>query len=302
MKTKLTSLLTGCLLVLTFNQSFSQEYEYVPMPTSNAIWSEMLYYYGFHDFYPNDTMNVKYALFDEDTILYEKTWQKLYMVFDSIPTKKNAILNGFIMEENKVVYYIGENSGGILYDFNAKVGDTLNLINAEFVPVYKIDTVLVGSTLRKRFFLWWEDSGLVWIEGIGSLKGILTSDDWPLDRKPELLCFKHNDEIIYYNDLYGTCYPDYPNMYNTLKETKQNEDLIIFPNPCYNSLNIKSDNNKGGIIKIISYDGKLQFEKSIQPAKEISINTENLMDGIYLLIYINTENKIYEHKFIKTHN
>lgn len=300
-------LLLFSLTISLFSMLNAQEYEYVPFPTSNAIWSQIYNYYGSHSFYPNDTMNVKYALFDEDTTIFEKTYHKLFMVFDSIPSRQNAILTLFIREEAKTVFCHELNTTvpreWVLYDFNAKVGDTLNLKGlGKFVPVCKIDTVLVGSTLRKRYFLWWEELGLIWIEGIGSLKGILISDNWPTNENNELLCFKHNDSIIYYNNRYGTCYPDYPNMYNKLKETKYEEELIIFPNPCYNSLNIKTDNSKGGIIRIISYDGKVQFEKNIQPSKEININTQNLIDGIYLLIYIDTKNKIYKQKFIKTRN
>jgi len=101
MKTKLTSLLAGCLLVLTCNQSFSQEYEYVPFPTSNAEWSNFDRDYHAPEGYV--IMNSIYKLSDEDTILYGILCHKLYRMTDSLTG--TGLLWGCIGEKDKKVYY-----------------------------------------------------------------------------------------------------------------------------------------------------------------------------------------------------
>ena len=305
MKNKLLFTILGLLLALCSNYGKAQEYEYVPFPTQNAIWSELFYYYGSQE-YPNDTMNVKYALFDKDTVLFDKIWQKLYMVFDSVPYKENAELEGFLLEENKIIYYMNSNltNGGKLYDFNAKVGDTItvNIPIPIDVRVYKIDSVNINEKLRKRFHLDFGegmDFGIKWIEGIGSLNGILWPGTWPTNQKHELLCLKRNEKQIYYNNNYGTCYPDYPNMVNAIKDIKKQNKLNIYPNPAKNLLTVELNNFNKGMLKIFSFDGKIILEKQINNTGKQSINIENFHRGIYLIVFINQGNEIYKGKFIK---
>lgn len=291
------------LIAFLFIKINAQEYQYVPMPMKNAVWSEMFYYFGSLYNFPNDTMNVKYALFDEDTTIFGETYHKLFMVLDSIPSRNNAVLTIFIREESKTVYYRDLDATapgeGILYDFNVKVGDNLHFPQGD-VPVAKIDTVLIGNTLRKRFYLWWEDSDVIWIEGIGSLRGILHTYTWSLNDYYDLLCLKQNDTLIYYNDKFGTCYPAYPNPYDAIYDKKTTIQLIISPNPVKDILNYQlPENNQGGFIKIISVDGRIQLEKEISTGENKNIIIETLNDGIYLLIYINAEQILYVNKFIK---
>jgi len=292
-------LLTICLFIVFAVSTFAQEYEYVPFPTKNAVWSEVFYYYGSYP-YPNDTMNVIYALFDEDTLMYGKIYHKLFMLTDSIISKERAILDGYITEENKIVYYVRADfiKGGKIYDFNLNMGDMFDFYMGD-VPVVKIDTVLIENTLRKRYYLWSEDGHLTWIEGIGSLRGLLYSVTWPLNENHDLLCYTFNDTTFYYNDKFGTCYPDYPGLYTTINEPKPIQELNLYPNPVTDLLNYSlPEKPVGGKLRIITIDGKIQLQKMILNKKG-SIDVGFLENGMYQLI-INTSNQqVFTKIFLK---
>ncbi|MEO8588013.1 MAG: T9SS type A sorting domain-containing protein [Flavobacteriales bacterium] len=70
----------------------------------------------------------------------------------------------------------GDTTMRVLYDFDLALGDTAYIQNGLTEPpgwpviVQDIDTVFMGGFPRRRFEL---DNGDVWVEGIGSLEGLL---------------------------------------------------------------------------------------------------------------------------------
>ena len=100
----------------------------------------------------------------------------------------------------------------VLYDFSLQEGDSI-FISEESYSWFYVDSVKYTDTYagyRKTWFLRseWDDEFPVWIEGIGSLSGLLVPSKQPnLNwwEFPELLCAEYNNEIVYKSDN-GTTY------------------------------------------------------------------------------------------------
>ena len=132
-----------------------------------------------------------------------KKYMKVYMTTDSSLVKWDV--HGLIREDSthKVFYKSPDKEQEeLMYDFNAKIGDSL-FIPPNFVDdpilVCSIDTVELGGVKRKRYKLarqFCSDQPQdLWIEGIGSLLGILNSNRvGAIGVYISLLCFYENDK------------------------------------------------------------------------------------------------------------
>ena len=94
--------------------------DYFPFPTSNADWNVLLIYGGMDE--PPDTSLLRYSIDGNIeiselhySIIYKETGDTISPVVDTI---------GFIREENKIIYYMGQDfldlyivEEIILYDF-----------------------------------------------------------------------------------------------------------------------------------------------------------------------------------------
>lgn len=164
-----------------------------------------------------------------DTIINSKSYLKVHETLDSL--QQNWYIPGYIYEDtnsNQVYYRNLDNEEGLIYDFNLSVNDIVEVYNLYmFFPFsipykcYQIDSVLIGNDFRKRFFMSYlgnlvPEPDDIWIEGIGSINGVLTSgyseSGW-CGGFFELLCYYENDSLIYMASPFNTCflnnfYPD----------------------------------------------------------------------------------------------
>jgi len=148
------------------------------------------------------------------------TYREVYEIEDSTQTNWSQV--GLIREDtvNKRVYYSdGYSTEGLLYDFSISTGDTVVVENAyrDFISTLvceTIDTVFISGEPKKRFSFYavYQSRDFVvetWIEGIGSLYGVLNSGlggSGFCGGTNELLCCKKNNTIIYFNTTYNSCY------------------------------------------------------------------------------------------------
>lgn len=297
---KLNFLLIG---ILMSTMAYSQDY--FPFPDSNAIWNE----YSIHVEYPtNVASKTRYGTIG-DTIIENFEYSKIYrLIDDTCLNINNAEYFGVIREENKKIFALTTYHGDeeiLLYDFSAEEGDTV-YSNAQFgymanpVVISNIDSiVLLDGTTRKRY---WINGSLdeFWIEGVGSQGGLFTpiTDLITNYYEPHLSCFKQNETTTYLNNY--SCDKCFCSLGTSIKETDglQNE-IRIYPNPASN--NIKIDfvlNAESSITRLFNLSGKL-IENILSNSFPIQMNINNLPNGIYL-IQIDTENKIFNKKFIKT--
>ena len=227
---RLTILLGASLFFTVFftNSVFSQKY--VPFPIENAGWNVML---SHTPEYFQQTRDILHYTLRGDTTINDKLYKKVCIVKG---TTENPAYIGGLRESNKQIFYAGTGFGYIsdanranqqrikhikncspslltengnevlLYDFNAKVGETVQW-GHDYVVISKIDSVLVGNSYRKRYRL--NDNDIL-IEGIGSVvKGLFGSiSDIPACGGSwywEQICFSENGETVYLNPSYVDC-------------------------------------------------------------------------------------------------
>ena len=304
-------IITGIILTTPLI-SFSQEYEYVAFPDSGVIWSEIYYPPIFSGIDPNYE---RFALSGEDTIINSLTYKKLYIYFDTIFNKNNATYIGGIREDSqKRVYYKGDTvihdfkpmidfhdfEEIVLFDFSVNIGDTIregNFPEGAWIIVENIDTIQIGNTYRKRFHFnpmpW-----VKWIEGIGSLKGLLfTSGDLPTNGlNNDLICFKQNGEILYFNTEFSDCIP----FITSIKiEKHDNSEITLFPNPSnINSIKINFGELRISIIQIVDCNGRLIGIYNVEMHSSYNLSTEKYQPGIYFYKATNENGIAYTGKFV----
>jgi hypothetical protein len=234
------------LLSLTAVAVSAQEYQYVPFPDSNAVWSEV-YWKSVFKPDPRWVYN-KYALFDEDTIINGENYHKLYHTNASEITKENSTCIGGIREDSlKRVWAFGnlfpfpDKQLRLLYDFSLREGDTLWMnedfynCTCSYLSVKKIDTIKIYKSYRKVFYFN-ESPELTWIEGIGNIQGLFwCTDTWPINgMRNDMVCMHQNDTLLYYYDgsgeyYYDDCEPSF--VINSNSSHLMSSNAKVFPNP-----------------------------------------------------------------------
>ena len=152
----------------------------------------------------------------EETIggtTYLKVWEST----DSLNTE--WIQKGDLREDTiakQVFYAIAGQGEGLLYDFSLQVGDSITIDNlftgglGGMFDCGEIDTVFLNGEPRKRFTFYPHGSTYwvadTWIEGIGSLRGLLYSGLAPAGGFTKLLCCSHNDTLQYIDSSFNNCY------------------------------------------------------------------------------------------------
>lgn len=162
------------------------------------------------------TYTTSFFKFNEDTIIDGELYQKVFISEDEFQ-EEWFFYGTFIREENKKVYlreYFGEE--GLIYDFNLQLGDTVVINNPRAASevalvLTEIDSVETTDGYRERWKLTNEEFMIpeYWIEGIGSMGGVLNSSTeifGGLCGTYILLCEEEDGSNIYLNPEYEYCY------------------------------------------------------------------------------------------------
>lgn len=286
---------------------------YHPFPTSHSTWSEA--FSG-----GSGNSNTEYGLFG-DSIFGTYTYHKLYIrsitpcFTNDTMTPQNSSLFGAIMEDNmKRVYYrpfYGSCGDSVLklYDFSRQThGDTI-LFDTTFSSCYaytyltidSIDSVLVHSNYRKRIYF--VEQGETWIEGVGSLRGLLSSVSPYLTCSciEKMVCNMQNGSLYYfnYNPSYGGylnyCLCNYP---LHIDEINEKVEIKIYPNPANSVIQISINNYQAEEIKIYDMLGHIVIKNENCKIKQggIQMDVSSLLNGMYYLkIGNNTQKFVVQH-------
>lgn len=197
------------LIILLFITTATISQEIVD---STKIWSNM----EEHCQPWGSTYSTDYFRFDVDTIINDTTYKKVWISEDE-GYYNWAFYGAMIREENSRVYYrqlFGQE--GLIYDFNLSIGDSVLIDNPRavgevYLHLVEIDSVETEDGLRERWMLTSSEYPDVeyWIRGIGSETGILNSSSGifgGLCGLYTLLCQKQDDELVYMNPEYNSCY------------------------------------------------------------------------------------------------
>ena len=272
--------------------------QYVPFPDSNAYWSEYYSNYGFP--------NYKYTYFIRgDTILDSLSYHKLY----SDDSASTISYIGGLRENNKKVYlfYSHCTFNILLYDFNLNVGDSMRLSCLEacdstvgefYIKVTSVDSVLLEDmTYRKRIN--YNNIGSPWIEGIGSMDGLL----YPYYSCStcmcffESVCFKQNDTTLYINtnDYNVSCF----NYITSINEMTNNDLITISPNPASSEITVSGRQEAVGSIDVYNTLGEKVYTSPITDNRSpITVNIAALPTGMYFAEIGTAKGKV-EKKFVK---
>ncbi|MCL2706492.1 MAG: T9SS type A sorting domain-containing protein [Spirochaetaceae bacterium] len=288
----------------------AQEYQYIPIPTSDATWN--VFYVPPASVVPGHpelyiAYNNEYSTAG-DTLINGAIWTKIVLTSSStiLHHKGATAYQGAYIETDKIIRFCTPD--GIittLYDFNLQVGDTVKFLHFEDAnnPIYfpqdtclivkQIDYILIQSHYRKCIIFKPILTGDMrcleekWIEGIGSTHGVL----FPLNIRPlieeinekeDLTCFFNNNELMWQNSLYNRC------ELIKINDLTVIDQIEIFPNPASHFFNIKTPDEFenflptielwdmiGNMVLILSYN---LFEKNHQ------IDISQIRSGIYLLV------------------
>ncbi len=291
-------ILSAGILLHVILQVTAQEYEYVPFPTHNAEWSNLDIDKGLPWDYQK--INSIYHISNTDTLIWGMTNFKLYQLTDTV--NFDSVFIGYIAEKDKRIYY----NGYLLYDFNINVGDTIEVdypVDIELI-VSQIDTIELGGKLRKQFCFTWSDiyfEGMRWVEGFGSTNGLLWPGTYPVENHYKLLCYKENDKLVYYNDLLGTCYPDYPTTMDVIQDEPISRFLRLEPNPANNSINITTNKTLNGTLEIFTLEGKKMKSENVVIEKNIQITVNDLFSGVYIITFRANNQEVYYNKLLIQH-
>ena len=270
---------------------------YHPFPDSSASWNftysnfctgifgnSPIYYFNTCTV-GKDTLinNILYHSFQIPAIVYNAGPHCIPPGNYTLPGKyAGAFRNDHL---NKKVYIVPEADSieQLLYDFDMQVGDTLMGFLSTCVPnficdtVISIDSVLVGNSYRKRWFV--NPYYFVYfIEGIGSTYGLLNLiynftdlDDINLD------CFTKNGQPLY-PDTLGSC----PLLTSVATLTSAEMIVKIHPNPSKGNVSVEL-NSTNNVERWVLYNLNGQIERTARLQNKNQFEMNGIDVGFYVL-------------------
>lgn len=308
--------LSAVCFILIFFAAKAQTNVYHPFPDSSANWNFTVQNVCWGVVGNSLYQHQMSFVFGPDTVINQTAYHSLYIpayIVNAGPHCYNPPAGNYILPGKyagairndhaaRKTYIIPEQTSveQLLYDFNWQVGDTITgYLDHPFSvfedTVISVDSVLVGSTYRKRWYIdpWYQ---VYLIEGIGSTYGILNPlpagltdhDGYILD------CFSQNNVPLYPSGTTGCQVLTHVN-----EVTTEPGDLTVYPNPTRQHLFLQLPAKYRSVateIEVIGLDGKSAFHSMeiSDQASTISLNLSALPQGIYLIKVRVDENTFYE--------
>ncbi|MFH2143751.1 MAG: T9SS type A sorting domain-containing protein [Bacteroidota bacterium] len=242
---------------------------------------------------PSFTIITEYIKFNQDTVIDTNTYKKVFRSTDEF--QSNWIPYGYIREAiDKKVFYRTDTSSQeyLIYDFEANINDTIDvtsiysysnswcLSNLPFI-VDSIDTIFFAGQDRRQYYLFSNYGGSVteiWLEGIGSIHGILHNWDGSVGGDGyDLLCYWENEVLKYHNSIYSECYWYYTNIGDPI-----DLNVYVFPNPVTDKLFIEMFNKDISYsVELMNIVGQVIFNGNFIDDGEIDVS--GFSKGIYFL-------------------
>ncbi len=184
----------------------------------------------------------------------------------------------FIPESDSVEY--------LLYDFNVHVGDTIQINNPWTTGevetlITSIDSIEINGEMRKRIHSDNLDQGNFfdeWIEGIGSIHGLVYGTSYATDGGHVLICHFHNDILLYQYWNAEDCIHDV-----SIKEVEEEDYFSVYPNPAKENLTLSIRNGLPlpKSISIITLEGKTKYYS--EDFRSLTVKISHLENGLYFL-------------------
>ncbi len=243
--------------------------------------------------------------FEGEVILDSLTYKKVYNSFDPDGIDWNESSN--LVREDTVNKQVWTRAGSfgeerLVYDFGLEIGDTLLYDNAEMCPItlLGIDSVMISNgELRKRWKLGSPELPDIpyefWIEGIGSLDGVLTPlSSTCIHDYPTMLLCHYEDGIDVYIDPVRCFYT------TSIKELSLDDHISISPNPARNTLFIEVQKERTRLETVTFYNtlGAMVLNQKLDYNSN-EIDLASLPGGAYFLVLQMEDGNAFSTKFIK---
>lgn len=276
------------IALLTCFTLFAQDNNFIVK--EGGLWSTV----EVHCMPNGNNYSTYYTKFEGDTVVEGTDYTIAWISNDELQSEWN--IYGFIREdENHAVYvrppdYIESK----IYDFGVAVGDSITARNVylnsdtlHFV-VEQIDSVMMLDRYRKRIVLYeyMNQKEEIWIEGVGSLYGIMNSCNnsyGAVCGGYESLCYEEDGELVYHNENFPACFYSV-----TVGETEQFviQDLPIFPNPAKDlvTIDLTSVNSSSNSfdVEFLTITGEKIMVKKLAKNKNV-IYLHSLKRGLYFI-------------------
>lgn len=281
-----------CSLVLL---SGSQAQTAGPEPNPEANW--LLYETNWGNFSVINPIGVV-----GDTLIDNQSYHRLMQSTDTLWSPVDAIYYGALRVEDEKWYYrkADGSQDALICDFGLSEGDTI-LIDHEWsgeatqLRVNHIDTLITNGVPRKQLHLYlldgWVNPNLadeIWIEGIGSTKGLNHSGNHIFDAGHLLSCYHEGEELHYLspisNDYSGGCY-----VTTSMNEHAQ-PDLSVHPNPTRGRIVFEGST----VNHLFVYDTE---GRKVLNALGNSINLSPLPDGMYIVVAM-SKNQTHQRRIV----
>jgi hypothetical protein len=265
------------MLMMVFG--FSQAQNYHPLVDTNKLWS-IKHQYGLTPF-------SDFTKFQGEETFNGHIYKKVWTTTDTNLANWNP--NGYIREDAGKRVYMRYWSGGpddLRYDFGVDEGDTVYLFSDPMGIYFIVDSIdnyslLTGETRKRINLSCFDGPGFfigndTWIEGMGSLYGVLQSGSCALvGDMPQLICFEENDTLKYFNTNFTDCY-----LITGLRLPESGlESISLFPNPSDGiiSVNVNDQSILPLIMTFSDLTGNQILEKEIK-GTGTSINLNEVTD------------------------
>lgn len=285
------------LIILLFSQFMALGQPSDLLVDTNKIWSHLHISPDLGD-PPPHTWTTDFIKFGQDTIINLNHYMRVFHALDSNHLSWSLI--GFIREDStsKVFYKSLLGSGErLLYNFNVQVGDTVTIQNGLTLDlvVDSIDSIFVYNKYRKRILLQWNE---VWINGIGSMCGVLQSGFGGITGSIDmLLCYYENDTLKLTNQYFPECY------YNNvgINEIDKNEiNVMLYPNPVVGTSLFMIEGNPDKeyfVLEIYSIIGTRLKSIIINNERQVLIRKSDFSSGLYFYKLTTSKSEIKTGKF-----
>lgn len=275
---------TLLIVMSSYQMSFGQVY--FPLVDTGKTWST------FHDYCKGKWYTFsEYTKISGDTLLDGIQYKKVWNSADSLGTV--WALNSFIREDQQRQVFLRNtytSEEHLLYNFNLQVGDLLVLQYPE--DTYRVDSIFLTTLLngeqRREFIL--QDSAYnctdTWIEGIGSLRGVLNSGYCGIvGDSPKLVCFTEHDTTKYHDPSYEKCY-----IITGTSHIPETIQFNVFPNPARETMTIESNgpNDDNLSFEVYNLLGKLLLNVPLSHQKTvIYLKNTFLSPGVFVYRVMN---------------
>ena len=286
--------------------------QYYPLVKVGTIWREASTHLVNP---PSQFVLYRYQyLMNGDTVINNQAYKKVFSTdYDSLI--HNPVYIGAIRESsdgkvfvrydssyNALGFFQPDTSEYLLYDFSLSPNDTFLVsgVAADSIHIVDyIDSVNVGGAWRKRiYFIQNSLSERIWIEGIGSLKGLFFPHLYEFENYNQLICYEDSALFWTHPDVTFNCLTVGMDEEQRFSESNH---IQIFPNPSNSVIFFRIEKAETSIEKIIVRDmeGRAIKFVSVDKLRESQIPIQDMQAGIYIMEFWLSNGARLTKKFIK---